>query len=131
MTLPEVLNPCGLGIMRRAPGDHVVGLNPCLVQKAVGPGLSTLVRVLPGSHSEPPVNMQDSGVLLPRSLTSAETAGGFFFPCGNEGEAERPRPGGRFWFLIHILLIPNIAQTLDYPACQSAPLLLHYPPIWT
>lgn len=84
--------------------------------RSLNPGWGTLW--LTGSL----LSAQGSDVLFSRSVTSPETAGGFFScHCGNEGEAQGPGPGGRFWALIHTLLIPSIAQTLDNPACPSAP----------
>lgn len=76
-------------------GDHVVWLNFCFL--AGETGLSILVRILSGSHSEPPLIRQDSGRFLSRSLPLVETAGGFLsFLCGIEGNAQRPRPGREF-----------------------------------
>lgn len=93
------------------------------MQRTGGPGPSKVVKVPSGSLDKPPVIMLVSGMLLSSPLTSAETAGGFLsFPCGSEGEAQRPRPGGRFWALIQLsqfLTLPRPWTTLS--AHQQGP----------
>lgn len=77
-------------------GEHLLWLSFCF--PGGEPGLSISVRILSGSHREPPLIRQDSDTFLSRSLPFVETAGAFS-PSSvgvRVTDAQRLRPGGEF-----------------------------------